>query len=65
MPRLPRYVIPDQPQHFILRDNNGAETFCNDDDYRFYQEKLNQAWCIILIGVANMPVMKTEVTWGS
>jgi hypothetical protein len=31
--------------------------------WRFGGENLNQAWCIILIEVANMPVMNTEVTW--
>lgn len=43
MARLPRYVIPDHPQHVILRGNNRAEIFCADADYRFYLEKLKQA----------------------
>ncbi len=43
MARLPRYVIPDQPQHVILRGNNRAEIFCADEDYSFYLEKLKLA----------------------
>lgn len=27
MARLPRFVIPDQPQHVILRGNNREEIF--------------------------------------
>ena len=45
MARLPRFVIPDQPQHVILRGNNRAEIFCADADYNFYLEKLKLA-CI-------------------
>ncbi len=30
MARLPRFVIPGQPQHIILRGNNRAEIFCAD-----------------------------------
>jgi putative transposase len=40
MARLPRFVIPYQPQHVILRGNNRAEIFCADADYTFYLEKL-------------------------
>lgn len=43
MARLPRFVIPGQPQHVILRGNNRMEIFCADADYRFYLEKLQQA----------------------
>ena len=43
MARLPRFVIPDQPQHVILRGNNRAEIFCADADYSFYLEKLKLA----------------------
>ncbi len=43
MARLPRFVIPGQPQHVILRGNNRAEIFCADEDYRFYLEKLKLA----------------------
>jgi putative transposase len=43
MARLPRFVIPDQPQHVILRGNNRAEIFCCEADYNFYLEKLKLA----------------------
>jgi len=43
MVRLPRFVIPDQPQHVILRGNNRSEIFCADADYSFYLEKLTVA----------------------
>ncbi len=43
MARLPRYAVPGQPQHVILRGNNRAEIFCAEVDYRFYLDKLEQA----------------------
>ena len=43
MARLPRFVIPDQPQHVIVRGNNRSEIFCADADYQFYLEKLQLA----------------------
>jgi putative transposase len=43
MARLPRFVIPDQPQHVIVRGNNRSEIFCTDADYLFYLEKLHLA----------------------
>jgi len=43
MARLPRFIIPGQPQHVIVRGNNRAPIFCTEDDYRFYHEKLKQA----------------------
>ncbi|WP_323845040.1 transposase [Microbulbifer magnicolonia] len=43
MARLPRFVIPGQPQHIIQRGNNRQEIFCEEDDYRFYLEKLEEA----------------------
>lgn len=43
MARLPRFVIPDQPQHLIVRGNNRSEIFCADEDYGFYLEKLKLA----------------------
>ncbi|RJX31786.1 MAG: transposase [Oxalobacter sp.] len=43
MARLPRFTVPGQPQHVIVRGNNRAEIFCSDEDYRFYLEKLHQA----------------------
>ena len=43
MARLPRYVIPGQPQHVIQRGNNRQNIFSADKDYRFYLEKLFDA----------------------
>ena len=43
MARLPRYIIPGQPQHIILRGNNRAEIFYAEADYGFYLDKLKQA----------------------
>lgn len=43
MARLPRMIIPGQPQHVIVRGNNRSEIFCCDADYRFYLEKLQAA----------------------
>lgn len=43
MARLPRFVLPGQPQHVIVRGNNRSEIFCADADYQFYLEKLQLA----------------------
>jgi len=43
MARLPRYVIPGQPQHVIVRGNNREPIFYREEDYRFYLEKVEQA----------------------
>jgi len=43
MARLPRIVIPGQPQHVIQRGNNRQNIFCADEDYLFYLEKLTDA----------------------
>jgi putative transposase len=43
MARLPRIVIPGQPQHVILRGNNRSEIFCAEADYLFFIEKLQLA----------------------
>src|SRR5690625_2612804 len=43
MARLPRFVLPGQPQHVIQRGNNRAAIFCAEADYRFYLEKLATA----------------------
>lgn len=43
MARLPRLVIPGQPQHVIVRGNNRSEIFCVEADYQFYLEKLKLA----------------------
>lgn len=43
MARLPRFVIPGQPQHVIQRGNNRQDIFKVDNDYLFYLEKLQAA----------------------
>ena len=43
MARLPRYVLPGQPQHVILRGNNRSIIFVAEEDYRFFIECLRQA----------------------
>ena len=43
MARLPRIVIPGQPQHVIVRGNNRGVIFRADADYGFYLEKLKAA----------------------
>lgn len=43
MARLPRFVVPGQPQHVIVRGNNRTEIFCAAADYHFYLEKLQSA----------------------
>ncbi len=43
MPRLPRFIIPGQPQHIIQRGNNRQEIFREEGDYLFYLEKLADA----------------------
>lgn len=43
MARLPRYVIPGQPQHIIQRGNNKQTIFAADADYQFYRDALIEA----------------------
>jgi putative transposase len=43
MARLPRYVLPGQPQHIIQRGNNRQPIFAAEDDYRYYRECLGEA----------------------
>jgi len=43
MARLPRFIIPDQPQHIIVRGNNREPIFLADTDYYFYLEILKNA----------------------
>jgi putative transposase len=43
MVRLPRFVIPGQPQHVIIRGNNREPIFHTSDDYQFYIDKLKKA----------------------
>jgi putative transposase len=43
MARLPRYVIPGQPQHIIQRGNNRQVIFAADADYQFFRDSLVEA----------------------
>lgn len=43
MARLPRYTLPGQPQHVILRGNNRSDIFAAEDDYHFFKECLHTA----------------------
>jgi len=43
MARLPRFVIPGQPQHIIVRGNNREPIFYTDEDYQYYLQKLKLA----------------------
>ena len=43
MARLPRFVLPNHPQHIIQRGNNRQIIFCSDTDYRYYLEKLHES----------------------
>ena len=43
MARLPRYVIPNQPQHIIQRGNNRQVIFAADADYQFFRDALIDA----------------------
>ena len=43
MARLPRYIIPGQPQHIIQRGNNRQAIFASDEDYPFIRDALVDA----------------------
>lgn len=43
MARLPRYILPGQPQHIILRGNNRSIIFSDEDDYLFFIDCLEDA----------------------
>lgn len=43
MARLPRYVIPGQPQHIILRGNNRQAIFAAEADYQFFRDAMIDA----------------------
>ena len=42
MARLPRFVIPGQPQHIIQRGNNRQPIFAYDEDYLFIKLSENR-----------------------
>ena len=41
--RLPRYFVPAQPQHIILRGNNRQAIFAAEQDYLFFRDCLVEA----------------------
>ena len=43
MARLPRYVIPGQPQHIIQRGNNRQVIFASEADYQFFRDAVVEA----------------------
>jgi putative transposase len=43
MARLPRYIIPGQPQHIIQRGNNRQAIFAAEEDYQFFRDALIDA----------------------
>jgi len=43
MPRLPRYVLPGQPQHVIQRGNNRTPIFISEEDYCCFRDILKEA----------------------
>lgn len=43
MARLPRFILPGQPQHVIQRGNNRQDIFQAEEDYTYYLEKLKDA----------------------
>jgi len=43
MARLPRYVIPGQPQHIIQRGNNRQVIFAAEADYEFFRDAIVEA----------------------
>lgn len=42
MPRRPRIIVPNTPQHIIQRGNNRQACFFADEDYQFYLEWLKE-----------------------
>lgn len=43
MARLPRYFLPNQPQHIIQRGNNRQPIFAGEGDYTFFRDCLAEA----------------------
>jgi putative transposase len=43
MPRKPRFILPGQPQHVIIRGVNREPIFYNERDYRYYLAQLKAA----------------------
>ena len=43
MARLPRYVLPGQPQHIIQGGNNRQVIFASDTDFQFFRDAMVSA----------------------
>ena len=43
MPRKPRFIIPGQPQHVIIRGVNREPIFYHTCDYQYYLDRLGEA----------------------
>lgn len=43
MPRKPRFVLPGQPQHIVIRGINREPIFYDETDYRYYLKKLKES----------------------
>ena len=43
MPRKPRFVLPGEPQHVIIRGVNREPIFYTEADYHYYLSKLKEA----------------------
>jgi len=43
MPRKPRFILPGQPQHIIIRGVNREPIFYQNDDYRSFLTRLSEA----------------------
>ena len=43
MPRKPRFVLPGEPQHVIIRGVNREPIFYDEPDYRYYLGRLKEA----------------------
>jgi putative transposase len=61
MARLPRYVIPGQPQHIIQRGNNRQAIFAAEADYRLFRDTLAEAADRYGLGVHAYVLMSNHV----
>lgn len=61
MARLARTVIPGIPHHVTQRGNGRAQTFFDDDDYRFYLDRLGAECRAAGVGVWAWVLMPSHV----
>jgi len=43
MPRKPRFIVPNQPHHVIIRGVDRDPIYYHDSDYRYFLTRLQQA----------------------